>query len=107
MMSMGSLTFDAAVAKYSEAADAAEGGDMGWIARYQLPAEMEQAVFNTPVGSVSPTVTTSQGHWVFKIVAEETRTPDADDQANLKRLRLRESGGVYSAGRRFHKGRDI
>jgi parvulin-like peptidyl-prolyl isomerase len=84
LISLGSLSFESAVSKYSEAADAPKGGDMGWVTRYQLPAEMEQAVFNTPVGDVSPTVQTSQGLWIFKIVAEETRTPDSEEQAKLK-----------------------
>jgi hypothetical protein len=82
--SLGTLTFESAVAKYSEAADAHKGGDMGWVTRYMLPAEMEQAVFNTPVGGVAPTVQTSAGYWIFKVVAEEIRTPDAAEQARLK-----------------------
>jgi len=82
--SLGTLTFESAVAKYSEAADAHKGGDMGWVTRYMLPAEMEQAVFNTPVGGIAPTVQTSAGYWIFKVVAEEIRTPDAAEQARLK-----------------------
>jgi hypothetical protein len=82
--SLGTLSFESAVSKYSQAADAYKGGEMGWVTRYMLPAEMEQAVFNTPVGDTTPTVETSQGLWIFKIVAEETRTPDAEEQAKLK-----------------------
>jgi parvulin-like peptidyl-prolyl isomerase len=84
LMAMGSLSFDQAVATYSESSDATKGGDMGWIFRYLLPPEMEQAIFSTPVGSVSRTVQNSSGLWVFKVVAEETRTPDALGQAKLK-----------------------
>jgi hypothetical protein len=46
---------------------------------------MEQAIFSTPVGQVSRTVQASSGIWVFKIASEETRTPDAVEQAKLKR----------------------
>jgi parvulin-like peptidyl-prolyl isomerase len=84
LMSLGKLSFESAISKYSQATDVAKGGDMGWVIRYQLPTEMEQAVFNTPVGDVSPMVQTSQGLWLFKVLAEETRTPDPEEQARLK-----------------------
>ena len=84
LMAMGSMSFEKAVATYSESSDATKNGDMGWIYRYLLPPEMEQAVFGTPVGGVSRTVQASSGLWIFKVTAEETRTPEALDQAKLK-----------------------
>ena len=67
----------------SEAADAPTGGDLGWISPYQVSAIQQAAIFSTPVGQVSNMVT-SNGYFVFKIVAEETRIADADQQARLK-----------------------
>jgi parvulin-like peptidyl-prolyl isomerase len=85
LLSLGTLSFEGAVAKYSESSDATKGGDMGWVFHYQLPPEMEQAVFSIPVGSVSRTIQSSSGLWIFKVVEEETRTPDAIEQAKLKK----------------------
>jgi len=74
----------AALAKAnSDASDAAQGGDMGWIARDQLSSEQETAIFAAPVGSVSPVVTLSDGLYIFKVIQETSRLPDADQIAIL------------------------
>lgn len=68
----------AALAKAnSDGSDAAQGGDMGWIARDQVAADLEKAVFAAPVGSVSDVVTLSDGLYIFKINQEQARLPDA------------------------------
>ena len=60
----------------SEAPDAGTGGDMGWIARGQLSDAKDAAIFTTPVGGLSDIVTvTNEGTYLFKVAAEETRTP--------------------------------
>jgi len=65
-------------------ADATNGGDMGWISRYLLPTELEDAIFQTPIGGMSRVIQTSNGYWIFKVLAEETRTADAAQQARMK-----------------------
>ena len=51
----------AALAKAnSDSADAATGGDIGWIARYQLDPEREKAIFAAPVGKVSDPLKTDE-----------------------------------------------
>ena len=85
MLATGS-DFTTEVAQYSEAADATNGGDMGWISRYMLSTELEAAVFQTPVGGLSRIVQTSNGYWIFKVLSEETRTADATQQAKLKKV---------------------
>jgi hypothetical protein len=70
--------------KYSDAEDAATGGDLGWVARLQLPAEKESAIFGAPAGGVSEVLTAQDGYYVFKIEQETTRLPDAA-QASLIR----------------------
>lgn len=75
----------AALAKAnSDATDAAQGGDMGWIARDQLSSEQETAIFAAPLGSVSQVVTLSDGLYIFKVNQETSRLPDADQIAILK-----------------------
>jgi parvulin-like peptidyl-prolyl isomerase len=60
------------------------GGDMGWVSRHMLSSDLEDAIFQAPVGGLSRMVTTSDGLYLFKVLAEETRTPDAATQLKLK-----------------------
>ena len=83
MLATGS-DFATEVAQYSETADAANGGDMGWIPRNLLPSDLEDAIFQTPIGGLSRVVQSSNGYWIFKVLAEETRTADAAQQARMK-----------------------
>ena len=69
----------------SEAVDAPTGGDLGWVSPYQLSAVQQAAVFSTPVGRVSNMVSNS-GYFLYKVVDEQTRTADADQQAKLKNV---------------------
>lgn len=60
----------------SEGEGADEGGDIGWIASAQLGDELDQAVFATPVGSVSEVVNVQgEARYLLWILAEETREP--------------------------------
>ena len=78
--------FGKEVAQYSEAPDATSGGDMGWVTRYQLSSDMEDAIFQAPVGGLSRLVSNSTGFYLFKVTAEETRTPDAAQQQKLSKV---------------------
>ncbi|MEX2010612.1 MAG: peptidylprolyl isomerase [Chloroflexota bacterium] len=70
---------------FSEGTEAKDGGDLGWIARYQLDKVLEDAVFATPVGKVSePLVIEGDGIYLVKVVEEATRTPDADQKTTLE-----------------------
>jgi len=75
----------AALAKAnSDGPEAAQGGDLGWIARDQVSAELENAIFAAPVGSVSAVVKLSDGLYLFKVSQEQTRLPDATQITILK-----------------------
>lgn len=75
----------AALAKAnSDGTDAANGGDMGWIARDQLDSATEAAIFAAPVGAVSQVVKLSDGLYIFKVNQEQTRLPDASQITTLK-----------------------
>jgi parvulin-like peptidyl-prolyl isomerase len=63
----------------SEGEEAGEGGDIGWIARGQLADQLDSAVFATGIGTLSSIVTVSgEGSYLLKVLAEETRTPTAE-----------------------------
>jgi len=75
----------AALAKVnSDGSEAAQGGAVGWIARDQVSAELEKAVFAAPVGSVSAVVTLSDGLYIFKVTQEQSRLPDPTQVTTLK-----------------------
>jgi parvulin-like peptidyl-prolyl isomerase len=69
----------------SEAGDAAEDGDMGWISPFQLVDSEMKAIFVTPVGGVSYMVNEG-GFFVYKVMDEQTRTPDAKQAARLRNV---------------------
>jgi parvulin-like peptidyl-prolyl isomerase len=80
------MSFNDAVRTFSETSDAYQGGDMGWVSPYMLSADQQRVIFETPVGSVSNMVTISGAYVIFDVVAEETRTPPASQQALLKQV---------------------
>ena len=76
----------AAVAKqYSEGSDASTGGDVGWVAKYQLSTDKEKAIFATPVGGTSSVINVaSDGLYLFHVYEEATRKPDGSQLESLK-----------------------
>ncbi len=61
----------------SEAPSSGIGGDLGWIAKGQLDDKLTAAIFATPIGKSSDIVTVAgDGTYLFKVLAEETRTPE-------------------------------
>jgi parvulin-like peptidyl-prolyl isomerase len=81
----GRLTFSDAARDNSDAAEAANGGDIGWVGKGQLAEEKEQAIFAAPVGKVSdPLVVPDEGTYLFLVSDEVTREPDAEQKAALE-----------------------
>lgn len=75
----------AAIAKAkSEAADAATGGEMGWIAKGQISPDLEKAIFAAPIGKVSEIAQTTNGFYLFLVHEETTRPPDAKQLTTLQ-----------------------
>jgi parvulin-like peptidyl-prolyl isomerase len=70
---------------YSAGAEAEEGGDRGWIARYQLDPKSEAAIFATPIGEVTdPVVVDGDGVHLYLVRDEEVRTPEGDQKTELE-----------------------
>ena len=60
----------AKVAKtYSLSPDAEQGGDLGYFARGEMPAEFDAVVFNLPVGQLSDLVKSQYGYHIFLVEA--------------------------------------
>lgn len=74
----------------SESDTAGAGGDLGWIAKGQLDDRLTAAIFATPIGKTSEIITiadddaTKDGVYLFKVAAEETRTPEGRQLEELK-----------------------
>ena len=66
----------------SVAQTAGAGGDLGWVAKYQLDPAMEAAIFATPVGKTSdPIEIPDDGHYLFKVWRADApagRRPEGD-----------------------------
>jgi parvulin-like peptidyl-prolyl isomerase len=55
------------------------------VAKGQLPAEVEAAIFAAPIGKVSdPLKIAGDGTYLFLVNKEETRPPDSDQKATLE-----------------------
>ena len=78
------VDFAVEAGKISDSADAAKGGDMGWVTKYMLTADQEAAIWQTPIGGVSRMVDGS-AFWVYKVIDEQTRVADPDTQFKLKK----------------------
>ncbi len=68
-----------------EGAEAGQGGDIGWVAVGQLDSTKEQAIWAASVGGLSDVKNiASDGVYLWKVVAEEVKTPTADQIATFK-----------------------
>ncbi len=82
---VGGADFATLARNYSDGNEAGAGGDKGWIAPGLLDARLIRAIYDTPVGQVSQVVDIkSAGLFLYKVVAERTQTPDADQLATIK-----------------------
>ena len=69
----------------SEGENAKDGGDMGWIVRYQLSDQLDQAIFETPIGATSNIITISgTGDSLFLVLKEETRPLDEEQLKTIE-----------------------
>jgi parvulin-like peptidyl-prolyl isomerase len=61
------------------------GGDLGWIVKGQLDDRLTAAIFATPIGKTSEIATVeNDGIYLFKVFAEEVRTPEGRQLEELK-----------------------
>jgi peptidyl-prolyl cis-trans isomerase SurA len=81
----GGAKFEAVVKDYSDGATKARGGDLGTVARGELTAEIDKAVFSLPVGTVSDPIGTKFGWHLVKVIEKipVSYKPFADVKAQL------------------------
>ncbi len=77
--------FAALARDFSEGSEAGKGGDKGWVAQGLIDARFLKAIFDTPVGQVTEIVDIKdRGVFLYKVVAERTQAPDADQLETIK-----------------------
>ncbi len=64
----GGAKFETVVKDFSDGGTKARGGDLGMVARGELQAEIDKAVFSLPVGAVSEPIQTRFGWHLVKVV---------------------------------------
>jgi peptidyl-prolyl cis-trans isomerase SurA len=97
--------FEELAREYSEdPVTAEEGGDLGWVVRYQLEPEREDAIWAlTEPGQVSDPVQTATGLYIFKLietanlrfVPEQTREQVTGSGFSRWLVQLEEDAGVW------------
>lgn len=75
--------FAALAAEHSIADSARDGGELGWVARYQLDREREEIVFATQANGISEAVPLD-GLTLYKVHEIATRLPDPDQADELR-----------------------
>lgn len=68
---MAKADFGTMAKERSQSPDAAQGGDLGFYSKGQLPPEFENAVFNLKEGDISDVVRSIYGLHIFKVVKKE------------------------------------
>ncbi len=73
----GGADFATIARDISEGAEAARGGELGWVAKGQLDKQLIDAIFATPIGKTSAIVTVeNDGQYLFRVTKEEERTAE-------------------------------
>jgi parvulin-like peptidyl-prolyl isomerase len=81
----GGADFATLARNNSEATTAGLGGDLGWVAKGQLDERLTAGIFGAAVGSTSSIVAIpGDGIYLFKVLAEETRTPEGRQLDQIK-----------------------
>ena len=65
-------SFEELAKTYSEAAEAQEGGQMGWMEKGQLLGSIDEQVFTLGAGELTAPIQSSLGFHIFKILEKET-----------------------------------
>ncbi len=77
--------FEDLIRDFSDGPHTGSGGSLGWVAKGQLDDRLTTAIMAAPVGGFSDVVDISgDGLYLFKVIAEKTAVPDADQLDTIK-----------------------
>jgi hypothetical protein len=82
---MAGADFGQLVRDNSEGPKAGKGGDLGFVGKGQLDDRLIDRILATPVGSYTDVIDLpNDGLYLFKVVAEKTAAPDAEQLKTIK-----------------------
>jgi len=82
-------SFESLATEYSVAPEAAQGGDLGWVRKGDLPPEMGTPIFSLKEGKRSKVIHTSFGYHIFKVEKiQEARVPPFAEVKEKVRARV-------------------
>lgn len=73
--------FAALAKQYSDGPEKNEGGEIGWLTKDGLTADIADTIWALPVGGVSEPLELGEGHYLIKVEDKQTRPLDQDAQA--------------------------
>jgi peptidyl-prolyl cis-trans isomerase SurA len=74
-------SFSKLAQKYSDAASAASGGDIGFQQKKQLAASLAKTLWTLPIGGVTPVIKISSGYLILKVTARHHAGQESLQQA--------------------------
>ena len=100
LIAKGEMDFAAAAVRYSDSANALEGGDLGWRSLDEIPTTFASTIHDMKVGQVIGPTRGASGFQLLKLV--ETRdaskvTPQMVTQYHARHILVRTSEGVSDA----------
>lgn len=81
----GGTKWETAVGLFSDGSTKSRGGDLGWVSKGELAANLDRVAFSLPVGGFSEPVLTRSGWHILKVVEKQAVAykPFADIKADL------------------------
>jgi len=81
----GGADFATIARDFSDGNEAGKGGDKGWVAQGLIDARLLRAIDAAPVGGLSEIVDIKNGgEFLYKVLAERTQKPDAEQADTIK-----------------------
>ncbi len=86
LLAVPGADFAAIAREYSDGPEAEDGGEVGWVTRDQLAAELVDKVFALSAGQITEPLELSQGegHYLIKVEEKTARPLDADQITDVR-----------------------
>ncbi|MBU0499198.1 MAG: peptidylprolyl isomerase [Gammaproteobacteria bacterium] len=85
----GGTDFRDIAAKYSDASNALDGGDLGWRKRGELPSQLVDEVVKLKSGEVSDPIRSSSGFHILKLLDRKGLAREVVNQTHVRHILLR------------------
>lgn len=82
----GGMAFHRAATQYSDAQDALDGGDLGWVSLGEIPPDFAQLLQSLNTGDVSEPLHAPGGIQIFKLYERRDNTRDVVEQWHVRHI---------------------